>query len=319
MDSSSQSISVVIPAFNEAGNIRPLVEAVGKMFRESGLKGEMLLVNDGSTDDTLAIANELAATHDFLRVLSYKPNRGLTYALEAGFKGGEGDILVFYPADLQYSPDDIPRMIEKVNEGYDIVTGWKQGNYSKKTVSAIYNWLSRVLFKVTVHDLNSVKAFRKEVIEALDFRPDFHRYMVVMAVQAGFTAGEVKVPLYERTSGKSKFGSPWRILVGLLDLVSVWFQYSFLRKPLLFFGAGGIICLLAGFVLGIVSIYLRYVLQLGFRPLLTLVAMLVSLGVTLFGLGFLGESVNETNRRVGRIEAGLKQKRDSEGSAGNDE
>lgn len=315
----SQTVSVVIPAYNEAGNIGPLVAAVDKMFRESGLHGELVLVNDGSTDETLAVANELAAAHDFLRVMSYQPNRGLTHALETGFKGARGDILVFYPADLQYSPDDIPRMVEKVNEGYDIVTGWKQGNYSKKRVSAIYNWLSRVLFKVTVHDLNSVKAFRKEVIDAIDFRPDFHRYMVVMAAQAGFTAGEVKVPLYERTSGKSKFGSPWRVLVGLLDLVSVWFQFSFRSKPLLFFGSGGIICLLSGLLLGLVSIYLRYVLQLGFRPLLTLVSMLMLLGVALFGLGFLGESINDTNRRVARMENMLKQREKRERGIGHDE
>jgi len=305
MEESGQSVSVVIPAYNEEGNIPPLVEAVSRMFRESGLQGEMLLVNDGSSDNTLAVAAKLAQEHDFLRVVSYKPNRGLTYALETGFKAAEGDVLVFYPADLQYSPEDIPRMVAKINEGYDIVTGWKQGNYSKKTVSAIYNWLSQVLFKVTVHDLNSVKAFRKEVVEVLDFRPDFHRYMVVMAVQAGFTAGEVKVPLYERKSGKSKFSSPWRILTGLLDLVSVWFQYSFLRKPLLFFGSAGIVCLLIGFLLGMASIYLRYVLNMGFRPLLTLVSMLVSLGVTLFGLGFLGEAINDTNRRLSRVEKTL--------------
>jgi glycosyltransferase involved in cell wall biosynthesis len=314
--SSECRVSVVVPAFNEAGNILPLVEAMAKMYNDSGLSGEMVLVNDGSTDDTLAVALSLADKHTFLRVVSYQPNRGLTYALETGFKAARGAVLVFYPADLQYSPDDIPRLVARLDEGFDIVTGWKQGNYSKKRVSAVYNWLSQVLFRIDVHDMNSVKAFRKEVLDVLDFRADFHRYMVVMAVQGGFRAGEVKVPLYERKSGRSKFAGPGRVLIGFMDLLAVWFQYSFLKKPLLFFGAGGVVCFATGLLLALAALYLRYVMQMGFRPMLTLVSMLISLGVLLFGLGFLGESIQDTNRRLSRIEADLKRarKKNDEGS-----
>lgn len=307
MTISAQSVSIVVPAYNEAGNVRPLVEAVDRMFRESGLAGELLLIDDGSTDDTRQTAEALVKSYDFLRVIAYRPNRGLTYALETGFKAAAGDILVFYPADLQYDPADIPRLVARVTEGCDIVTGWKQGDYSKKRISAVYNWLCRTLFRIHVHDLNSVKAFRKAVVDCLDFRPDFHRYMVIMAVQAGFTAGEVKIPLHERRSGTGKFDSPWRILVGFLDLVAVWFHYTFLKKPMLFFGTGGLLCLILGGGVGLAAVYMRYVLNTGFRPLLTLVSMLVSLGVTLFALGFLGESVQELHRRLNRIEERLKQ------------
>jgi glycosyltransferase involved in cell wall biosynthesis len=299
----SGTVSIVIPACNESENIRPLVEAMEKMFAASGLEGDTLLVDDGSTDGTAAVARGLQREYPFLKVLSYQPNRGLTHALETGFRAAKGDVIVFYPADMQYHPDDIPAMVAKLNEGFDIVTGWKQGHYEKKLVSGVYNWLSRVLFRVTVHDLNSVKAFRREIIDVLDFRQDFHRYMVVMAVQAGFKAGEVKVTLYPRASGKSKFGSPLRVLVGLMDMLAVWFQYSFIKKPMLFFGIGGIACFLLGGILGLVALYMRYGLGVGFRPLLTLVSMLITLGITLFGFGFLGESVQETNRRIAKIES----------------
>ncbi|MDA0990259.1 MAG: glycosyltransferase family 2 protein, partial [Verrucomicrobia bacterium] len=205
-----QRITIVVPAYNEAENIGTLVEAVGALFASSDLEGDLLVVDDGSTDGTAAVAQRLAASHEFLSVIAYQPNRGLTHALETGFRAATGDILVFYPADMQYHPQDIPAMVAKLNEGFDIVTGWKQGEYDKRFVSTIYNRLSRFLFRVDVHDLNSVKAFRREVIESLDFRQDFHRYMVVMAVEAGFKAGEVKVTLYPRLTGQSKFGSPLR-------------------------------------------------------------------------------------------------------------
>jgi len=138
---------------------------------------------------------------------------------------------------------------------------------------------------------------------------------VIMAAEAGYRAGEVKVQLYERQAGSSKFSGMGRVLIGFLDLVAVWFQYSFLKKPLLFFGAGGFICFAAGFILGLVALYMRFALQMGFRPLLTLVSMLISLGVLLFGLGFLGESVHDTNRRLARLESRFKESEEAEGTA----
>lgn len=300
LDRETLTVSVVIPAHDEEGNVRPTVEAMASMFEDSGLAGEVVLVDDGSTDGTLAEARSLEAQHPFLRVLTQRPRRGLSRALETGFAAASGDVIVFYPADLQFSADDIPRMVDELLEGYDIVTGWKQGRYNKRFVSAIYNQLSRWLFDIKVHDLNSVKAFRRELLDIFEFRSDFHRYLVVMAVREGYRAGEVKVQLSPRREGKSKFSGGWRLMVGLLDFVAVWFQYQFASRPLLFFGSTGIFCLASGFAVGLLALYLRLVLSSGFRPLLTLTALLITLGVLLFGLGFLGESIQAVSRRLDR-------------------
>jgi glycosyltransferase involved in cell wall biosynthesis len=287
----SYKISVVVPAYNEQENIPPLLENFEKMFRESKLEGEVLLVDDGSTDKTLELARESEKKYPFLKTLTTKTHQGLTSALQKGFDSARGDIYLFWPADLQYMPEDIPKFIQKMKEGNDIVTGWKKGSYGIKSfVSLFYNTLSRWLFKIKVHDLNSVKAFRKEVLEGLPLRKDWHRYMVVMAAEKGFKVDEVRIPLYPRKYGKSKFGI-WRIPIGVLDLFSVKFQVSFMRKPMLFFGSIGMISLFLGFLTGIVALYLRIFQHEGFRPVLYLVILLVLSGLSLFALGFLAEAI----------------------------
>lgn len=208
----------------------------------------------------------------------------------SGFNIASGDIYVYFPADLQYLPEDIPKLINKLEEGYELVTGWKTGKYEKRVVSGIYNWVSRKLFKVPVHDLNSIKAFKKEVVDKLPWRKDWHRYMVVMAYEQGFNIAEVKVHLYPRKYGRSKFGF-WRIPVGVLDLIAVKFQMSFMRKPMLFFGSISAALLLAGLIVGIIALYLRFGVGKGYRPLLYLVIFLGLSGLLLFVLGFLAEAI----------------------------
>ncbi len=283
-------VSVVVPAYCEEGNLELLAEKFDEMFASADFTGEVILVDDGSTDATHDIACKLAERFDFWRVMHHRGNRGLTAALETGFSIARGDIYVFYPADLQYLPEDIPKMIAKFDQGYDVVTGWKQGSYGiKRMVSFVYNTLSRILFPVGVHDLNSVKAFRREIVEGLTFRRDWHRYLVVMAAEAGYKIGEVKVKLYSRHSGESKFSGISRIPIGLFDLLAVKFQLSFMKKPLLFFGSLGMIMLALAFTVGLVAVYLRFVLDQGYRPLLTLVMLLALSGTLFFAMGFLGE------------------------------
>jgi dolichol-phosphate mannosyltransferase len=172
-----------------------------------------------------------------------------------------------------------------------VVTGWKEGGYGLKSIgSFIYNLLSRVLFKVNVHDLNSVKAFKKEVTDCFTYRRGWHRYIVVMAAQHGYVIDEVKVKLYPRRSGKTKFGF-WRLPLGFLDLLSVKFQLAFTKKPLLFFGSAGLISMILGFLIGLVAIYLRVIENAGFRPLLYLVILLMVSGLLLFTIGFLAELI----------------------------
>ncbi len=275
-----------------------MLENFEKMFKESKLEGEVLLVDDGSTDKTFKLAKDYEKKYSFLKALTNKTHRGVTTALQIGFKNASGDIYIFWPADLQYLPEDIPRLIQKIKEGNDIVTGWKQGSYGIKTfVSFFYNSLSRWLFKVKVHDLNSVKAFRKEVLDDLPLRKDWHRYMVVMAADKGFKVDEVKIPLYPRRFGKSKFGL-WRIPIGVLDLFSVKFQVSFMRKPMLLFGSLGLILVLLGVLAGFLAIYLRIIMHEGFRPILYLVILLVLSGISLFALGFLAEAIVSLREEV---------------------
>ena len=283
-------VSVIVPAYNEEGNIKPLMDQFHEVISRAGGDWEVILVDDGSTDKTVERARDAAVHFHWLRVVSYRKNRGLTAALEAGFQIARGSIFIFYPADLQYHPQDIPRMINRIDRGADIVTGWKQGRYQKRLVSYIYNLLCRILFRVKVHDLNSVKAFKKEVVDKIRMRPDWHRYIVVLASNEGFNIDEVKVNVYPRRSGQSKFGTG-RILGGVFDLLAVKFKTSFTVKPLRFFGTLGIFSILLGFITGLVAIYLRFFTTHGSRVWLYLVILFVLSGLMLFSLGFLAEVI----------------------------
>jgi len=251
---------------------------------------ELVIVNDGSHDGTPKLLEELAAKHPFVRVVTHRTQRGIADALKSGADVARGRVLVYYPADLQYLPADIPALVDPILAGQaDVVTGTKQGGYNKRFVSGVYNALCRWLFGVRVKDLNSVKAYRREIMDSVPMRPDWHRFMVVIAASQGFRLAERPVPVHPRRAGTSKFGIG-RIPVGVLDLMSVWFQLRFGRKPMLFFGVMGATLFALGSVVGLVSLYLRFgPPHVGFRPLLDLIMVLVISGVVLFGFGFVGE------------------------------
>lgn len=299
-ESASIDVTVVLPAHNEEGNILPLMDQFGELARKARFTLEVVLVDDGSTDLTLPRAVEAQNQHRFLRIVAQAHRRGLTEALRAGFSVARGQIIVFYPADRQFHPADIPRMVEKVRSGYDLVTGRKIGFYNKKFVSSFYNRLSRWLFpSIKVSDLNSVKAFRRELIDVFDYRHDWHRFWVAIVAEAGYRIGEVDVTLYQRGSGRSKFGF-WRIPGGVLDLLAVKFQYHTMRRPLWYFGITGLFLLAAGAVVGGVALYQRFVEGHGYRPLVYLVMTLGMAGAVFFAIGFLAEAV-----------AGLRQQLDT--------
>jgi len=304
---SDPRISVIVPAYNEEGNVAELCRQFDEMGQKAPFSFEVVLVDDGSTDRTADILADQQEKYSFLQVCTHGRNRGLTEALQTGFARARGDIFVFYPADLQYKPEDIPAMVAKIDEGNDLVTGWKQGEYSKQFVSRIYNTLSRRLFGLKVHDLNSVKAFRREVIENMSLRRDWHRYLVAMAVEQGYRVDEVKVPLYPRHSGDSKFSGFWRIPVGVLDLLAVKSQLTLLRKPLLFFGFLGTLMFGLGLLVGLAALYFRFVLDTGFRPLLYLVILLIVLGLLLFILGFLAEGLAAIKEELSGVSAAVKR------------
>lgn len=306
-------VSVLVPAKDEAPNLPEFVERCGAALTPAGFRFEVVVVDDGSRDGTDRVLRELQGRYPFLRVVTHRRQRGIADALRSASEAASGEVLVFYPADLQYLPDDIPPLVEPILAGRaDIVTGTKQGRYEKAFVSSVYNWLCRRLFGVGVTDLNSVKAWRRGVLSSVPLRPDWHRYMVVIAAADGFRLTSHPVPLHPRKAGVSKFN--WRrIPVGVFDLLSVWFQLRFGRKPMLFFGVLGGVLFLVGFLAGIAALVLRFGFGIGLRPLLNLVETMVISGIALFGFGFVGEMIaglREENREIARALSRLGDGRD---------
>jgi glycosyltransferase involved in cell wall biosynthesis len=298
-------VSVLVPAKDEAPNLPEFVRQCDEALRPAGFSFEVIVVDDGSRDESARVLRDLTRQYPFLRVVTHRRQRGIADALRSAGEAARGDIFVFYPADLQYRPADIPGLVAPILAGRaDIVTGTKQGRYEKAFVSSVYNTLCRWLFGVRVTDLNSVKAYRREVMLNVPMRPDWHRYMVVIAAADGFRLDSLPVPLYPRQAGVSKFG--WkRIPVGVLDLVSVWFQLRFGRKPMLFFGIGGAVLFVIGFVSGIVALVLRFGYGIGFRPLLNLVEVMVISGIVLFGFGLMGELIAGMQEELREVARGL--------------
>jgi glycosyltransferase involved in cell wall biosynthesis len=313
-NSTRPDVSILVPAKDEAENLPEFVRLAREAFLPLPYACELVIVNDGSHDGTPQVLEELAAKHPFVHVVTHRVQRGIADALKSGADAARGRVLVYYPADLQYLPADIPGLVGPILEDQaDMVTGAKQGQYDKRFVSGIYNALCRWLFGVRVTDLNSVKAYRREVMDAVPTRPDWHRFMVVIAAQQGFRLAERPVPLHPRRSGRSKFGIG-RIPVGVLDLLSVWFQLRFGRKPMLFFGVFGAVLFVLGLITGIVALYLRFgPPHVGFRPLLDLIMVLVISGVVLFGFGFVGEMLAGMREELRALERELNRLRSRTG------
>ncbi|MEO0131681.1 MAG: glycosyltransferase family 2 protein [candidate division WOR-3 bacterium] len=299
--------SIIVPAYNEEENLNQLARLLAQELTDDY---EVIIVDDGSTDQTYETGLRLANEYKFLKVVRHARNLGKTEAILTGARHASGDYLVVFDADLQYSPADIPRFIEELKRGYDMCVGWKQGKYEKKLVSQVYNFLARKLFSLSVHDINAMKAFRKEVLfEISALRKDWHRYLVPLAQDKGFKITELKVKLYPRYAGRPKYQSPFRIVIGFLDLLAVGFQIRIMRKPMFYLGLFGSITMFLGVIVGVVAIVLR-IFGHGFRPLLYLVILLILAGLLVFGFGFLGEAVAHISERLERIEAKLKDRED---------
>ncbi len=299
--------AVIVPAYNEAPVIKDLVRELRQSFERHGLHGEVVLVDDGSTDDTAALASQEADGWEAFKVVRHKMNQGKTEAMLTGAASTEKSYLVLFDADLQHSPDEIPRFLERLADGFDIVTGRKIGAYDKRAISSIYNRLSRRVFDVPVSDLNSMKAFHRSVLEGLTLRHDWHRFFVVLAHARGATVSEIDIELHPRRAGESKFTGPFRIIVGLLDLVSVGFLLMFSRKPLLLFGVTGMLLSGLGVLVAGVAIYLRflhplwfepYIPPMGYRPLLYLVMLCETLGFLLVGFGLVSEQIAQVRDEI---------------------
>jgi len=304
----NKDISIIIPAFNEKENLQPLTREINAVIQKEKRNYEVIIVDDGSNDGTFEEAERLKHEYSYLKVYSHRANLGKTEAILTGFRHSSAQILVIMDADLQFDAEDIPLLIEEMGKGFDIVTGWKQGDYQKKVVSGIYNFLSRRLFRLPIHDQNSIKALRNNVLEEISLRKDWHRYIVALAVNKGFKVSEVKVNLRERKFGESKYTGKRRVVIGVMDLLTVKIQISLLRKPFLFFGTSGTVLVVLGVLAGIYGIVQRFVYQHGYRPILYLVILLVVSGLVLFTVGFITEAVAALAENVKRLEREISER-----------
>jgi glycosyltransferase involved in cell wall biosynthesis len=309
-DATDVHVSVLVPAKDEAENLPLFMEQAAAAFAaDPGVRYEVVVVDDGSEDDSWVVLQALARRYPFLRLARHRARRGIADGLRTGYLHARGDVLVFYPADLQFKPEDIPRLVAPILAGgSDMVTGYKQGKYEKAFVSGIYNRLSRSLFKVPVRDLNNVKAYRREIMAGLPVRPDWHRYMIVIAAAQGYTVSEIPVPLYPRHAGRSKFGIG-RIPVGVLDMLAVWFELRFGRKPLLLFGMLGAALFALGVLLGVGALAWLALTGQGVRAVWTVVTTCVTVGVVLFVGGLLGELIAGQRAELAELRRELDEER----------
>jgi len=299
-----RDFAVVIPAFNEAPVVPALISELRDTFERYELSGEVLFVDDGSTDGTADLVEKEARGWPLLKVVRHPTNLGKTEAMITAARSTEQTYLVLFDADLQHLPDQIPRFLEELHAGWDIVTGRKIGFYNKRVVSSFYNALSRRIFRVPVSDLNSMKAFRRDILDEMSLRHDWHRFFVVLAHARGYSVTEIDIELHPRRAGTSKYTGLFRIGVGVVDLISVWFLLLFSRKPLILFGFSGMTLIALGMIVGLVAFYLRFVEGLGFRPLLYLVILLETVGFLLFGFGLIAEMIAQLREEVDSLRRG---------------
>lgn len=286
-------VSVIVPLLDEEGSLRELHRQLTESL--AGRKFEILYIDDGSRDKSAQILSEIAQQDARAGIITFKRNRGKSAALAAGFFRSRGEIVVTIDADLQDDPHEIPALLDKLDEGFDLVSGWKtnrQDPFSKTVPSKFFNWITARLSGIKIHDFNcGLKAYRREVIEQIKVYGQMHRFLPVLAKMEGFTISEVKVKHHPRRHGQTKFGAS-RFLYGFLDLLTVMYTTRYTRRPLHLFGTMGVVSLIIGTIINsflTVRWFMGY--PIGNRPLFFLGILLIILGVQMFSIGLLGEMI----------------------------
>lgn len=310
-------LSVVVPLFNEQDSVRPLVQQLLDAVRPLGLDFELVLVDDGSQDRTAAVLAELSEAVPELVAVLLRRNYGQTAAMAAGFDASRGAVIVTLDGDLQNDPADIPLLLAKINEGFDLVSGWrhqrKDAALSRLLPSKVANGLIANVTGVRLHDYGcSLKAYRREVVEDLNLYGELHRFLPALAFIEGARISEVKVNHHPRRYGSSKYGIDRTFRV-LMDLLTVWFMKRFLTRPMHVFGFWGLTSMAVGLV---ISVYLlgEKILanaDIGNRPLLMVAVLTLIAGVQLFCFGLLAEVQMRTyhesqGRPIYRVRATLR-------------
>jgi glycosyltransferase involved in cell wall biosynthesis len=290
-----KKISVIVPLLNEDESIGLLANEIRKAVRPLNVGYEVLFIDDGSKDKSLKVIKDIVRQDKRFKYFSFQKNYGKSAALQVGFRNVTGDVIITMDADLQDDPNEIPNLLRKMQEGYDLVSGWKKVRHDpfvKKHSSKFFNYVTRILSGIKIHDFNcGLKAYRKEVTDTLKVYGELHRYLPVLAKWNGFTVAEVPVKHHPRRYGKTKFGIS-RFFKGFIDLLTVMFSTRYIKRPMHFFGFFGALAFILGII---VNGYLTYLWIAGHslsnRPMLFLGMLLIIVGIQLFSVGLLGEMV----------------------------
>lgn len=288
-------LSIVVPIYNEEGNVRELQRQVAAALDGRSIAYELILVDDGSTDGSLSILRELAAVDERVKVIRFRRNFGQTAAMAAGFDVAQGRVVIPLDGDLQNDPADIPRLLEKINEGYDVVSGWRKDRkdaFLNRTLpSVLANRCISSITGIRLHDYGcTLKAYRREVLEGINLYGEMHRFVPALVSQVGARVTEIPVGHRPRLHGTSKYGIS-RTMRVILDLLTVKFLLSYSTRPLQLFGRLGIYTLGAAMASGAMTVYMKFFqhTSMNRNPLLLLTALLLFMGVQLLVLGLLGE------------------------------
>jgi glycosyltransferase involved in cell wall biosynthesis len=288
-------LSIVVPVHDEERTVALLLDELQSVLDPLGDEWELVFVDDGSTDGTFSALTRLHAAHANVKVVRLRRNFGKAAALDAGFRTAAGETIVTMDGDLQDDPAEIPRLLAKLEEGFDLVSGWKarrRDPWSRRVLSRIFNGVTGRVSGLRLHDMNcGLKAYRSEVVRGLSIYGELHRFIPVLAHYRGFRVGELPVNHRPRREGRSRYGME-RYLRGFLDLLTVTFMGRYRQRPLHLFGGLGLVLFLSG---GVVLAYLTALKiaghAIGHRPLLTLGVLLVVLGMQFFSLGLISELV----------------------------
>jgi glycosyltransferase involved in cell wall biosynthesis len=293
-------LSIFLPVFNEAQNIEPLHEKLHEWLQRIDRSYEVIYVDDGSTDDSLDRLRGIAANDEHVRVIALRRNYGQTAAMSAGIDHARGEILIPMDADLQNDPADIAKLLEVIDQGYDVVSGWRRDRKDKwltrKVPSAIANRIISRISGLELHDYGcSLKAYRREVLADVKLYGEMHRFIPIYAGWAGAKVTEIPVSHHPRRAGSSKYGLS-RTMKVLFDLITIKFMSSYLTKPLYLFGSAGLICLMVAFLSGAFALYYRIHdnVHLNRNPAATLAMILFAVGVQFVFMGLLAEMIVRT-------------------------
>ena len=302
MSDTAPLVSIVVPLFNERENVADLIDSIATVMDSNGITYEMIMVDDGSSDGTVELLAELQPQRPAMRVIEFRRNFGQTAAMAAGFDHARGDVIVPLDGDLQNDPADIPHLLEKLQQGYDVVSGWRKDRKDKLITRKLPSWIANYIIGritgVRLHDYGcTLKVYRREVVQHTKLYGEMHRFIPALAKWTGARVTEMPVNHRPRTRGKTKYGLN-RTFKVVLDLVTVKFLGSFSTKPLHVFGGVGIGTLMLSFVSGLVLLYQKFIsaehLSLNRNPLLVVCPILMVMGVQFLLMGLLAEMMART-------------------------